>query len=105
MSLWSGGRRSAETTLRTRILYATAAAASVVAVIGLSPGHAAVGGTALQLNGSSQYATLGGSTDLRSAMFTVELWFQRTGSGDADEHGQRRDHECDPADHEGPCRG
>ncbi len=37
--------------------------------------------TGLQLNGSSQYATLGSASQLRSAAFTVELWFQRTGAG------------------------
>ena len=37
--------------------------------------------TALQLNGSSQYATLGTASDLRSATFTVELWVKRTGAG------------------------
>ena len=42
---------------------------------------AAPNNMALQLNGSSQYATLGGSSDLRSATFTVELWFKRTGAG------------------------
>ena len=42
---------------------------------------ASAGNTALQLNGSSQYATLGGSGDLQSATFTAELWFQRTGAG------------------------
>ena len=42
---------------------------------------ASASNTALQLNGSSQYATLGGSADLRSATFTVELWFKRTGAG------------------------
>ena len=36
---------------------------------------------AVQLNGSSQYMTLGNVTQLRSATFTVELWFQRTGAG------------------------
>ena len=37
--------------------------------------------TALQLNGSSQYATLGAASDLRSATFTLESWFKRTGAG------------------------
>ena len=37
--------------------------------------------TALQLNGSSQYATLGSASDLRSANFTVEMWVKRTGAG------------------------
>ncbi len=41
----------------------------------------AVTNQALQLNGSSQYATLGSTSQLRSATFTVELWFKRTGAG------------------------
>ena len=41
----------------------------------------AAGDKALALNGSSQYATLGTTSDLRSATFTVELWFRRTGIG------------------------
>ena len=41
----------------------------------------AAGDGALQLNGSSQYATLGTANDLRSATFTIELWFKRTGTG------------------------
>ena len=36
---------------------------------------------AVQLNGTNQYVTLGVAADLRSATFTVELWFQRTGNG------------------------
>ena len=36
---------------------------------------------AVQLNGTSQYVTLGTATHLRSPTFTVELWFQRTGAG------------------------
>ena len=36
---------------------------------------------AVQLNGTSQYITLGTATQLRSPTFTVELWFQRTGAG------------------------
>ncbi|HST14059.1 MAG TPA: LamG-like jellyroll fold domain-containing protein, partial [Gaiellaceae bacterium] len=42
---------------------------------------AAAGDTALQLNGSTQYATLGAASDLRSATYTAELWFERTGAG------------------------
>ena len=42
---------------------------------------AASSNTALQLNGSSQYATLGTASDLRSATFTVEMWVKRTGAG------------------------
>ena len=41
----------------------------------------ALGSTSLSLNGTSQHATLGTSTDLRTAQFTIELWFQRTGAG------------------------
>ena len=37
--------------------------------------------SAIQLNGSSQYVTMGASPGLRSAQFTVELWFRRTGAG------------------------
>ena len=33
------------------------------------------------MNGSSQYATLGAASDLRSATFTVEMWVKRTGAG------------------------
>ena len=39
------------------------------------------GNYALQLNGTSQYATLGTASQLRSAAFTVELWFKRTAAG------------------------
>ena len=42
---------------------------------------AASGNNAIQLNGTSQYVTLGTAAQLRSATFTVELWFQRTGAG------------------------
>ena len=44
-------------------------------------------GTALQFNGSTQYATLGTAAQLRSATFTVELWFKRTGAGIASTNG------------------
>ena len=74
-------RGVARSTRRTRITYVVAAVVGVAFLLALPLGNAAVGGTALQLNGSSQYATLGGSADLRSATFTVELWFQRTGAG------------------------
>jgi hypothetical protein len=49
--------------------------------MGISPAKAAPAGTALQFNGSSQYATLGTASQLRSATFTVELWFKRTAAG------------------------
>jgi hypothetical protein len=35
----------------------------------------------LQLNGSSQYVTMGASPGLRSPQFTLELWFRRTAAG------------------------
>ena len=76
-------RRTSGSTRRTRIGYLIAAVIGVATLVGmpLGVGTAAVGGTALQLNGSSQYATLGAASDLRSATFTVELWFKRTGAG------------------------
>ena len=46
---------------------------------GTGPLVASVG--ALQLNGTTQYATLGTTSQLGSATFTVELWFKRTGAG------------------------
>ncbi len=48
---------------------------------------AAPAGTALQFNGTSQYATLGSASQLRSATFTLELWFKRTGPGVASSMG------------------
>ncbi|HEY3311515.1 MAG TPA: LamG-like jellyroll fold domain-containing protein [Anaerolineales bacterium] len=42
---------------------------------------AAPAGTALSFSGSNQYAKLGSTTQLRSATFTVELWFKRTAAG------------------------
>ncbi len=54
----------------------------VVALCATVPnGVAAAADHGLSLNGSSQYATLGAASDLRSATFTVELWFKRTGAG------------------------
>src|SRR6266545_4856787 len=43
--------------------------------------QAANAGSALQFNGSSQYVTLGTSSDLRPAQFTLELWFKRASGG------------------------
>ncbi len=43
--------------------------------------QAANAGSALQFNGSSQYVTLGTSSDLRPAQFTLELWFKRATGG------------------------
>ena len=76
-----GRSHGAKLNLRARLAYLAAAIAGVAVLTGLPLGNAAVGNTALQLNGSSQYATLGASGDLQSATFTVELWFQRTGAG------------------------
>ena len=55
---------------------------------------------AVQLNGTSQYITLGTATQLRSPTFTVELWFQRTGAGASASTGSGG-RERHPADHEG----
>ena len=81
MSHEERARRDRRSNRRIRIGYLVAIAIGVAMLLGLPAGKAAVGGTALQLNGSSQYATLGTTSDLRSATFTVELWFQRTGAG------------------------
>ena len=74
-------RRSAGSAWRSRLTYVLVSMAAVSALIALPQGTAAPAGTALQLNGSSQYATLGTASQLRSAAFTVELWFKRTGAG------------------------
>src|SRR5215208_70604 len=37
--------------------------------------------TALQLNGSTQYVTMGAAPGLGAAQFTLETWFKRTGAG------------------------
>jgi Concanavalin A-like lectin/glucanases superfamily len=42
---------------------------------------AANGGTALQLNGTSQYVRFGTAAGLGAAAFTLETWFKRTGTG------------------------
>src|SRR5689334_905637 len=61
----------------------------LLSTVGLDPTSvkAAPAGTALQFNGTSQYATLGSATQLRSATFTLELWFRRTGAGIASTSG------------------
>ena len=74
-------RRSAGSAWRSRIAYVLVTMAAVSALIALPQGTAAPAGTALQLNGTNQYATLGTASQLRSAAFTVELWFKRTGAG------------------------
>jgi hypothetical protein len=76
-----GYRRIARAAWRARVAYLVAALVGVSALIALPMGTAAVGGTALSLNGSSQYGTLGTASQLRSPTFTVELWFKRTGAG------------------------
>ena len=71
-------------TRRTRVTGVTLIVTAVVGaalLLGLPFGTAAIGGTALQFNGSSQYGTLGTATDLRTATFTVEMWVKRTGAG------------------------
>src|SRR6266540_3402182 len=49
--------------------------------LSISPAKAAPAGTALQFNGSSQYATFGAAPSLGAATFTLETWFKRTGAG------------------------
>ena len=85
-----GYRRIARTARRARIAYLVAALVGVSAFIALPMGTAAVGDTALQLNGSSQYATLGTASQLRSASFTVELWFKRRSWRCHSKHWHRR---------------
>ena len=41
----------------------------------------AAAGSGLQLNGTSQYVTLGAAPALNTSNFTLELWFRRTGAG------------------------
>ena len=41
----------------------------------------AVDNAALQLNGSTEYVTMGQAPGLGAATFTLECWFQRTGTG------------------------
>ena len=41
----------------------------------------AAAGSGLQLNGTSQYVTLGAAPALNTSDFTLELWFRRTGAG------------------------
>ena len=74
------GRHGGRAHGRTRSAYVIAAIVSAAALVSL-PAATASSNTALQLNGSSQYATLGTASDLRSATFTVELWVKRTGAG------------------------
>ena len=47
----------------------------------MSRAIAAPGDAALLLNGTSQFATLGSASQLRSTAFTLELWLKRTGAG------------------------
>ena len=57
----------------------------VVAAIGPIPSGAfAAGNAGVQLNGSSQFVSFGaaaGTTELGASVFTLELWFKRTGTG------------------------
>jgi fibronectin type 3 domain-containing protein len=56
-------------------------AAASIALVPVTPVAAAVGNSALTLNGTSQYASVGTSTSLRSSVFTLELWFKRAVGG------------------------
>ncbi len=68
------------TTLRARLLAFLMSTALLAVILPSAPASAA-GNQAIQLNGSSQYLTMGASPGLRSSQFTVELWFKRTGAG------------------------
>ena len=72
------GRRSVRfaVAVQSIVLFASLFASVPVHVLAAGPAN-----TALALNGSSQYATLGSSTSLRSATFTLELWFKRAAGG------------------------
>ena len=54
----------------------------VAAFLPLGFSAQAAGNKALQLNGTSQYATVGTNTPLRFTQFTLETWFKWTGGGD-----------------------
>ena len=66
---------------RRRLTPALLVMAMVAALLPLGQAATAATNTAIQLNGTTQYATLGTNAQLRSAQFTVELWFKRTGTG------------------------
>ena len=68
---------------RTRRVWSiTLTLAMVAAFLPLGFNAQAAGNKALQLNGTSQYATVGTTTQLRTATFTVEAWFKWNGGGD-----------------------
>ena len=66
---------------RRRLTPALLVMAMVAALLPLGQAATAATNTAIQLNGTTQYATLGTNTQLRSGQFTLELWFKRTGTG------------------------
>ena len=68
---------------RTRRIWSiTLTMAMVAAFLPLGFSAQAVGNKALQLNGTSQYATVGNATQLcASSQFTLETWFKWTGGG------------------------
>ena len=68
---------------RTRKVWSiTLTLAMVAAFLPLGFNAQAAGNKALQLNGTSQYATVGTNTSLRFTQFTLETWFNWTGGGD-----------------------
>ena len=68
---------------RTRRVWSiTLTLAMVAAFLPLGFSAQAAGNKALQLNGTSQYATVGTNTSLRFTQFTLETWFKWTGGGD-----------------------
>jgi plastocyanin len=74
--------RREHTLRRTKALMAAVLSTALLgAFLPLAPAAQASGNQGLQLNGSSQHATLGSSGQLNVSQFTLELWFNRTGSG------------------------
>ena len=70
-------------THRTRRVWSiTLTLAMVAAFLPLGFSALAVGNKALQLNGTSQYATVGNASQLRLTTFTLESWFKWNGGGD-----------------------
>ncbi len=80
MFVGSRSRRT-DAAMRGSTLAVTLALLATLLAVVAPTAVSAAGQQALQLNGSSQYATLGSTSQLRSATFTVELWFKRTGAG------------------------
>ena len=92
------------TTLRARLLAFLMSIAVLAVILPSSPASAA-GNQAIQLNGSSQYVTMGASPGLRSRPVHRRALVQADRCRRRDEHRHGRHRVGDPADHEGPGRG